>query len=184
MSIHAAGKEGVLNESDLLLQRTYSMRAAAMHTGTMNSLALEALAADHPTLSCVHVFPGVVVTPAWDVMAEDWAAPLRWLFRWTVVPLLHLIAVGVAESGKRHVFHATSARYPPSGVSERGAGVPTPEGVKVAPGADGKEGSGCYLIDWDGEAVKNGKLMADYRKKDWGKKIWEHTQEVFDNGAK
>ena len=186
VSIHAGGREGRLDEADLLLQRSYSMRAAALHTATMNSLALARLAAAHPTLSAVHVFPGVVATPAWRGFAAGWPAPLRALFARVGVPMLRLLAVGLEESGKRHAFHSTSARYPPAGVREpeRGAGVRVPEGVAVAVGADGAVGSGCYLLDWNGEAAGDVKLMAEYRAKGWDEKIWEHTQEVFDKGAK
>jgi hypothetical protein len=50
----------------------------------------------------------------------------------------------------------------------------------VAKGADGREGSGCYLLGWDGETVGDEKLLKEYREREMGKKIWEHTQEVFD----
>lgn len=47
-------------------------------------------------------------------------------------------------------------------------------------GWDWKDGSGCYLLDQNGEMVGDRKLLEEYRKKDTGKRIWEHTQEVFD----
>lgn len=181
MSIHGAGKEGRLNEDDLLLQHTFTMQNAAMHTSTMNTLALEEVAATHPTMSCVHVFPGVIVTPAFATFSEDWPLPLRVLFRRVVLPLMKIFTTSLPESGQRHLFHATSARFPPAGVKNPpGAGVARPSGVEVARGADWKDGSGCYLLSYDGEAIGDKELLDEYRQRGMGKKIWQHTQEVFD----
>lgn len=184
VSIHGAGREGQLNEADLELKHTYSMKNASMHTCTMNTLALEELASSHPSISCVHVFPGLVITPAFAAFSEDWSFPLRFLFRQAVLPFVKLFTISLQESGERHLFHATSARYPPAGVRDPpGGGVALPNGVEVAKGADWKEGSGCYLLNWDGETVGDKKLLEEYRKRNMGKKIWEHTQEVFDRAV-
>ena len=185
VSIHGAGKEGKLNEDDLLLKDTYSMATAAMHTSTMNSLALEEIAATNPTISCVHVFPGLVMTPGFDVLAETWPAPLRLLFKAAGIPLIKLFTTSVEESGVRHLFHATSARFPPAAVRDPpAAGVALPAGAVVAHGADWKEGSGCYLLGWDGEEIGDKKLLDEYREKGYGKKIWQHTYEVFNGSGK
>ena len=157
VSIHGAGKEGHLNEADLELKHTFTVRTARLHTCTMNTLALTEIASSYPSISCIHVFPGLVVTGAFVTFAEDWYLPLRFLFVWVVLPFAKLFTVSLQESGERHLFHATSARYPPAGVRDPpGGGVALPNGVEVARGADWREGSGCYLL------------------------IWEHTQEVFD----
>lgn len=181
VSIHGAGKEGHLNEDDLELKHTFTMQNAAMHTSTMNTLALEAIAATHPTISCVHVFPGIVITPGFDVFSEDWALPWRVLFRRMVLPLMKLFTTSLPESGQRHLFHATSARYPPAEVKDPpGAGVARPKGVETAKGADWEDGTGCYLLGYNGETIGDKKLMDEYRHRGMGKKIWQHTQEVFD----
>ncbi len=181
VSIHGAGKEGRLNEDDLELKHTFTMQNAAMHTSTMNTLALKEIAATHPTISCVHVFPGIVVTPAFDTFSEDWALPLRVSFRRVALPLMKLVTISLPESGQRHLFHATSARYPPAGVkAPPGAGVARPTGVDIARGADWKDGSGCYLLGNNGETIGDKKLLDEYDQRGMGKKIWQHTQEVFD----
>ena len=180
VSIHGAGKEGHLNEDDLELKNTWSFLNAAMHTSTMNTLALQEIASMHPSISCVHVFPGIVITGAFDVFSQGWYFPLRFLFRNLVLPIIKLLSVNLTESGERHLFHATSSRYPPATSKGLGGnGVALPSGVKLAEGADGKEGSGCYLLDQNGEIVGDRKLLEEYRKKDMGKRIWEHTQEAF-----
>lgn len=98
-----------------------------------------------------------------------------------MLPLAKPFTVNLQESGERHLFHATSARYPPAEVRDPpGGGVALPKGVEVAKGADSREGSGCYLLNWNGETVGDEKLLEEYRKRDMGKRIWEHTHEVFD----
>ncbi len=181
VSIHGAGKEGKMDENDLELARSFSMQSAAVHTSTMNTLALAEIASTHPSISCVHVFPGVVVTKAFTVFAADWVLPLRWFFVHAVLPFAKLFTVSLPESGQRHLFHATSARYPPAEVKDSpAAGVVLQKGMVVAKGEDGLQGSGCYLLNYDGETIGDQKLLDEYRKRGMGKKIWAHTQEVFD----
>lgn len=152
-----------------------------MHTCIMNTLVLTEIAAHHPSVSCIHVFPGLVITGGFDAFSDDWPFPLRFLFRHVALPIMKLFTISLEESGERHLFHATSARYPPARVKESSdAGVALPKGVEVAKGWDWKDGSGCYLLDQNGEMVGDRKLLEEYRKKDMGKRIWEHTQEVFD----
>ena len=181
VSIHGGGREGRLNEADLELKHTFSLRTAAMHTITMNTLALEEVASSNPSISCIHVFPGVVITNGYTILAEDWYLPLRFLFMRIMIPILTLLSVSLQESGERHLFHATSSRYPPAGAKDPpGGGVALPKGLEVAKGADWNEGSGCYLLDANGETAGDKKLLEEYRKREMGKRIWEHTQEVFD----
>ena len=181
VSIHGAGKEGHLIESDLELKENFSLRNAAMHTATMNSLALTEIAATHPMISCIHVFPGVVITNGYNILAEDFYAPLKWMFLGVALPLMKLMTTSLKESGERHLFHATSACYPPKEARDEAAkGVALPEGVRVARGADWYVGSGCYLLGPNGEALGDKELFVEYRENDMGKKIWEHTLDVFE----
>ncbi|MDI1485585.1 MAG: hypothetical protein OHK93_000723 [Ramalina farinacea] len=181
VSIHGAGKEGKMDEKDLELKTTFSMQKAAMHTSTMNTLALEEVATTNPTISCVHVFPGVVITPAYGILSDDFSAPMKFVFRKAIMPCAKLMTMGLPESGQRLLFTATSARYPPAGVKEPpGSGVAIPAGADVVTGSDWKKGSGCYLLSPQGEPVGDKQLLEEYRKNGWDKKIWEHTQEVFD----
>ncbi len=187
LSIHGAGFEGQLKEDDLELNKHFSIRNAVIHTATMNTLALAEIASLHPTISCIHAWPGVVLTGTFDRLTESWYAPLRVLFLWLVVPLMSLVSpdhVSLQETGERHLFAATSARYPPAGVKDPpGGGVALPEGVEVARGWDLNEASGFYLLSWNGETTGDAKLLEEYRKRDMGKKIWEHTLEVFDRAC-
>lgn len=181
LNIHGAGHEGHLVEDDLELQHNYSLNQAQVHTATMNTLAMGELASAHPSISFIHAFPGILVTGATKKFAEDWSLPLRLLFHWIVVPIATLATPGLREVGQRQLFHATSARYPPAQVS---AGVALPPGVDVAQGWDQIQGSGCYLLNYDGETTGDQKLLQGYRKKEMGKKVWAHTQEVFERVIK
>lgn len=99
VSIHGAGREGRLDEADLELKHTFSLRTAAVHTATMNTLALAEIASSYPKFSCVHIFPGLVITGAFTTFAEEWYAPLPFLFMWVVLPLMKLVTVSLQESG-------------------------------------------------------------------------------------
>lgn len=55
-----------------------------------------------------------------------------------------MVTTSLDDSAQRHLFHATSPRYPPADEEEQD--LPLPEGIQVTEGADGKKGSGCYLL--------------------------------------
>lgn len=167
VSVLQAGGEGPLNLDDLSLKTTYSLRNAAKHAITMTSLSMQELAASHPEVSFVHAYPGVVKTGlmrgfgtvtrvamnAMLVLAKPWLVPLN-------------------ESGDRHLYAATSPRFPPR---------LSTGGDDVAPGADGVKGSGAYLLNWDASAVGNQKVLQEYRQNETGKIVWEHTVGVFES---
>ena len=181
VSIHGAGNEGKMIEDDLELKHNFSLINGAVHTATMNSLALREISKNHPSISCIHVFPGVVITPSWNRIGEEWIFPLRVFWNYVFLPVTRTLTVSLSESGQRHLFHSTSARYPPASTKDSpDAGVALPGGLQMAEGVDGKPGSGCYLLDQNGEKIGKQKVMDEYEERDMGKKIWEHTQEIFD----
>ena len=181
VSVQGAGKEGPLIEPDFELRDNFSFVNAATQASTLNTLALSHIASQHPTISCVHAFPGMVVTKVYNTLVAEWYIPLRWMFIWGVFPLMKMVTAGLEEVGARQLFHATSARYPPKEVMKEGSkGVELPNGVEVAKGEDWELGSGCYLLGPQGETVGDRKLLEEFRKRDAGSKVWEHTLEVFE----
>ncbi|KAL8748396.1 MAG: hypothetical protein Q9184_007334, partial [Pyrenodesmia sp. 2 TL-2023] len=112
-------------------------------------------------------------------------------------PLISFLEIPLPEVGDRQVFHATSARYPslsaspekPSSSNPSSSpssapttGAPLPPGVDVAPGSDGKIGSGAYLMRADSEPAPSGtgNLMRGYREKGVPERVWRHTtEEIF-----
>ena len=88
----------------------------------------------------------------------------------------------LTESGERHLYLATSSRYPPmSGSSGSGAGLPLREGGDVAQGTNGKVGSGVYSVGWDGESLSPAAqdLLAGLRDRGMVEEIWRHTESEF-----
>ena len=67
ISVFGAGLEGNLYESDLSLRdpKHYGPIGKRSHTAYMTTMAFEKLAKDNQGIAFVHVFPGVVITPAY-----------------------------------------------------------------------------------------------------------------------
>lgn len=166
VSVLAPRTEGPLILDDLPLKSHYSLRNCANHAVTMNSLVMEELASMYPLTSFIHANPGVVKT---NIMREfsgvtQWAVnALTVLAKPWVVPL--------AESGERHLYAATSARFTPWAASSKSGALSATGPV---------EGNGAYLLYWDQSPCGNQKLLQKYRSNGTGKLIWRHTLDLFD----
>ena len=92
-----------------------------------------------------------------------------------------LVNTPIHESGERHLFLATSARYPAGTNGDATSGVPMAGGVAVARGTSGESGSGVYSVDWDGESSgpKVEQLLAKLRKEGIVEKAWKDTEQEF-----
>ena len=168
VSVLAGGAESSLKEDDLLLQKpgAYGIMSCAAHTSTMTTLSFEHLASEHPDLSLVHCFPGLVKTPALTRFSSWW---VNLLMGWILVPLLTPFTTTLEECSERTLFYLTSARFP----SKNGSGgVARPEGVPVA------KGEGAYAVGSTSETGE-GKPMAGYRERGMADTIWAHTLDVF-----
>ncbi|KAJ5231824.1 uncharacterized protein N7469_006412 [Penicillium citrinum] len=167
VSVLAAGQEAPLIMDDLSLKNNFSLRNCAKHTITMTSLSMEELAKAYPLTSFVHEYPSVVKTGIFRGLGP---------ITRTAVNMLSFLAkpffVPLDESGERHLYAATSPRFPPRG---------TKEITDVAPGSDGEKGSGAYLLNWDGNDNGNGKALQELRKNDAGNSVWKHTLETFES---
>ncbi|RAH84609.1 short-chain dehydrogenase/reductase, partial [Aspergillus japonicus CBS 114.51] len=167
VSVLEAGREAALQLDDLALQTHYSLRNCAKHAIAMTSVSMEHLAAAYPRVSFVHSFPGLVRTrlgrdfgpvtkcalAALMVLAKPWETPLD-------------------ESGERHLFAATTLRFPSRGFVGDG-------GREVAQGSDGTAGSGFYRLDSTGETYRPSDLMQRYRVEGVRDLIWTHTLDTF-----
>ncbi|KAK4964100.1 hypothetical protein LTR28_004065 [Elasticomyces elasticus] len=85
------------------------------------------------------------------------------------------------ECGERHLFLATSARYPAGVTQNAASGVPLADGVAVARGTNAQSGSGIYSLDSHGESSgpKVEELLAKFRKHGMVETVWKDTQEQF-----
>lgn len=167
-------------ENDLDLKSNFSLSNCGAHCGVMTDLMLERFASTSKGTAFVHTAPGVVKTN----LGAGLPTYLRAVYK-VAGPLLAPWTVGLHETGERHLFMATSNRYPPSELpNESSCGAPA-EKNGVAEGSDGVRGSGAYLVNWDGQIQKqNRDLLEEYRRTGMAERIWKHTTAVFDSCSK
>ena len=89
------------------------------------------------------------------------------------------VLVPLDESGERHLYLATSARFP--AVKGRCDGVRLGDGVDVALGTTGEMGSGVYWLGSDCESASPAvrELLAELREKGMVEEVWRHTEGEF-----
>ncbi|KAK3647788.1 hypothetical protein LTR56_000687 [Elasticomyces elasticus] len=175
LSIFAGGKEGPINMSDLRVDHGNNPLALRGHMAAMQTFALETLATRYPTVSFVHDFPG----PVRSQIARD-KNILNFVLRSVFAVVGPFIYIPNEESGERHVFIATSARYPAASTDDEAA-VELADGVVISKGADGKLGSGIYTTDAQCEASNSSvdAVLDKMRKEGVPQKAWEHTEAEF-----
>ncbi|KAF2149852.1 hypothetical protein K461DRAFT_281078 [Myriangium duriaei CBS 260.36] len=156
---------GALDFDDLSLSRSFSLGKCQAHATLMTNYFLESMAEKWPRTSWVHAYPSGVDTGLFRDMPVT-RTLLRVMKpvvgRWALVPR--------EESGERHCFLGTSGRYAAREGDE--------EGEKVL-GSDGRRGSGCYWVNWDGEVFPPNKKLESLRRDGAGEKVVQHTEEVF-----
>ncbi|CAG8934956.1 unnamed protein product [Penicillium salamii] len=174
ISVLAGGHEGNIDTSDFQ-GRNMSMFKLRGHLVSMTDMALEALAEQAPEVSFVNDYPGTVKTG----IGRDPNTFLLWFVNFVLLIIGRWVYIPNRESGERHLFFATSAKYPPrAGVS---TGASLVGDVGVAEGIDGRVGSGVYSIHWDGEHAgpKVVGLLAGLRAQGMAERIWQHTVAEF-----
>ncbi|OQE29102.1 hypothetical protein PENFLA_c004G01194 [Penicillium flavigenum] len=181
VSVLAGGHEGPIDVTDFQ-GKSMSMLKIRGHIVSMTDMALETLAEQAPEVTFINDYPGAVKTG----IGREPNTLLTWIMTIVLMVIGPLIYIPIRESGERHLFFATSAKYPPrirlDAAMEDSAGVPLSEGVEVASGMDGKVGSGVYSIHWSGEHAgpKVVKLLAGLREEGMAQKVWQHTIGEFD----
>ncbi|RAL13356.1 uncharacterized protein BO97DRAFT_450010 [Aspergillus homomorphus CBS 101889] len=162
-----AGGAGKLDYEDLSLKETFSLKRCGHHASLMGNFFLEGLAGRFPRTAFVHAYPSGVDT---GLMRDlPGAGVLKALLGTALRPFL----VPLSESGERHLFAATSNRYPPREEGQEGQG-----GDAVA-GSDGFKGSGSYWLSWDGEPFPQNKKIDRTRAEGAVEKVVQHTEDVF-----
>lgn len=178
VTVAGGGNEGPLDPTDFPALRV-PLSAIRGHISTLTSLGLESVAKIAPGVSFVHDYPGTVKTS----LAGRMEGMLGVLMRAYIFVVGYWKCVPIEECGERHLYLATSARYPPAMVdSEGGSGVPLEDGVELARGTTGEVGSGTYSVGWDGTSASSTveKLLAGYRDKGIVEQIRRHTESEFD----
>src|SRR5690349_19855820 len=81
----AANREARVHPTDLSLRTHYGLFTNISHVAFMTTFFFSALSAQHPTLSCLHVYPGLVKTAEFENgLFPRW---MKWFFRWVMLPL-------------------------------------------------------------------------------------------------
>lgn len=183
ISIYAGGmeKSGKLFLDDLSLRdpKHFSFSNTRVHTVHLKAMFFERLARENPgTLSLVHVFPGLVITPAF------YKPEYKWYFKLAVILLGPLVKVTVAvpleETGQRMLFLA-SPRYPARQKDGQAAPGSTVSELPIAVANDGRVGGGSYSTKEDNETCKNmDTAYADLRKNGFPDQAWDHTMKAFE----
>ncbi|MCJ1420982.1 hypothetical protein MMC32_007344 [Xylographa parallela] len=179
VSVLCAGKEGPVDASDLQGWKMTNLLAQRGQGASQVTMTLETLAAQAPDVSFVHNFPGSVKTNIIRGGEPALIAVMGVVAK--IVGVFVNLHVPPEECGARHVFLATSAKYPARKGGEESAGVPLPEGVAVAQGVDGQNGSGAYSIDQHGESTgpKVETLLAGFRREGLVDTVWQDTEAQF-----
>jgi NAD(P)-dependent dehydrogenase (short-subunit alcohol dehydrogenase family) len=178
ISVYGGGFEYSINNSDLDLKHNFSLINAYKHSITMTSLSMEHLANTHPTVSFIHAYPGLVGT---NIYTNSFPAPVSTFYNYVMWPFMWPFSVNLGESGQRHLFHLSSARYPAKrGIVSQGVQLETGD---VATGTNGEIGSGAYLVNWKGEVRPSKKILADYREQGIPELVWSHTETLLDEAV-
>jgi len=173
ISVFAAGTESKLFLDDLSLREPsrYGYFQARSHITYMKTVFFESLAAKYPgKLSLTHLFPGLVMTPAF----KDPAAPAWFKAAWFIVsPVMRFSAVPADEIGARVLFLATD-RFP-ARQSEKSLG----SDANAATGTDGNLSSGAYSVGEKSETIPVSSAYKHVDKEVLLKRGWDHTMKAF-----
>ncbi|KAL4963767.1 uncharacterized protein BDV14DRAFT_175961 [Aspergillus stella-maris] len=174
ISIYGGGFELPINTSDLDLKKSFSLLNAYKHSITMTSLSMGYLSKQHPSVSFIHAFPGLVGT---NIYSNSFPGPVAALYNYGVWPMMWPFSVGLEEAGERHLFHLTASQYAARAGGDQG-------GSEVARGIDGVKGSGAYLVNWKGDIRNSGKVLREYRENGIDEMVWKHTEALLEEALR
>ncbi|KAI5207183.1 hypothetical protein E4T38_03343 [Aureobasidium subglaciale] len=176
ISVFLGSMEGKINMSDFQGWNLGLMENKG-HAASITTLALENHAAAAPKTTFIHTFPGPVKggilrgTKGFGFGLAKAASKF----------LLPLVQMPPQDAGDRHVFLATSARYPAKEEGNVTQGVSISTDVDNVVGSDG--GPGVYSLFLDGQALKQParQVLAEYRKDGTLQKVWSMIEKEFVN---
>jgi len=136
VTVGAGSLEGPIDRSDLPALHV-PLPELRGHLGSLITLGLEAVAKTASEVSFIHDYPGTVNTPFISYLSEE--------------QLKAYELVSVEDSGERHIFLATSAKFP--AVGGQSDGVRLEDGVEVAIGSTGEVAGGLYSVGHECESA-------------------------------
>ncbi len=150
--------------------KQYGFSNTRSHVTYMTTFFMETLAERHcGRLSLVHVFPGLVITNAFNSASLPAWFKLIWPL---AAPIVRPFSVPPRECGERMLFLATP-RFPARQTVGNGTTAKGDETIAnevhagIAIGSDGKRCSGSYAVNSDGETTPRRKRTRRSGKKTW-----------------
>ena len=179
ISICLAGKEagGKLFTEDLSLRSPghYSFVNVRTHVVHMKTMAFETFAQQNPgQISLVHVFPGLVITPAFNSSSLPLWFRMIWLL---LAPIARMYSVKPQEIGER-ILGFASNRFPAR--AARQAEEQNEDPSDVAKSTDGVVGGGAYSTKYDGHVNSVQETYQKLRPGNFRMKAWDHTMKAFE----
>ncbi|BDD60380.1 hypothetical protein MPDQ_002369 [Monascus purpureus] len=182
VSVMAATKEKQMDPNDIPGNKISPWRARG-HLASMMTLSMECLADRAHQVSFIHDYPGFVHTGLADTMKGLFGVIMR-----VLLPIIRLFMskeyIPIEESGERHVFLATSPKYPAKEETESQSQDSTAmaDRVETAVGSDGRVGSGVYTVGALGESADETvlRVLDDLRQEGMKEKIWQNLQDEFE----
>jgi hypothetical protein len=144
VSVFAGTKEGPVSTTDFQGWKVPLMSRRG-HASSLVTLSLEALAKKAPDVSFIHNFPG----PVRSGIARGTEGALMFIVKVAFKILGPMVYIPTVEVGERHVFLATSAKYPAGTSGDAASGVPLAGGVTAARGTNSKA-EDLHLDLWTG----------------------------------
>ncbi|KAJ3486574.1 hypothetical protein NLG97_g6587 [Lecanicillium saksenae] len=177
VSVATATSEGHIDWDDFQLLNGGGMKKRQAHNSAIITLTNEYFAEKAPTVTFVQDFPGSVKSG----IGRGTSGILGFAFAIANVLGPLLFFKPEKESGERHLYYLTSARYKArQGAAEES--VPLGEGVTVARGIDGVPGSGVYSCDSENDEAPEEveKAVIEHKKQGVVERVWKQIQKDTD----
>ena len=176
VSCLAGTKEGQMNLDDF---QGWSVPASEVHSSrghvaSAATLSMEHLAKQAPEISFIHCFPGLV-------RSGIGRGTGMWKLRAILALMYPFAAADTRESGERHLYLLTSAKFPAKSGTEAVQGVSVGTAVEQADDTFGKRSGGTYSVDQYLEHQSKDLLGVLSRLRQAGatERMWKLTQDDF-----
>lgn len=172
VSVLGGGLEKANMETDdieLKKPGNFSFLKAQPHYVTLNTVTLDKLATDHPHVTFLHTWPGMVDTGnVWRGVGDPNSIK-GWVIWLTLVPLIWLVKQSDEYAAQRNLFMGTSAAFGGQGTPWKGKpGITTRQEQK----------GGLFIVNWKGDCTPNTKNI-DSLRENAQPKVWAHVQDVL-----
>ncbi|KAK3059211.1 hypothetical protein LTR09_000777 [Extremus antarcticus] len=174
ISVYAGGfevkKQFYPDDFSLRKPEHFSFAQVRSQVTYMKTLFFENLARENKgKLACVHIYPGLVITPSFYSKSHPWWFKMAWA---CVAPVAKFFATSAEDIGQRVLFLATDKYAARAGTADT---VPK----DLAMSSDRVRGGGAYSVKVDGETNDVSAAYADFDRKEMVERVWDHTMEVF-----